>query len=45
MVRVSLVYMDTHTQVLVMAGDPRIVRDGLGILGVHRYSDTGVRHG
>ena len=36
------VYVDTQTWGLVMGGRPRIVRDGLGISGVWRYSDTGV---
>ena len=40
MVWVSLVYMDTQTEGIVMGGHPRIVWDGLGILGVHGYSDT-----
>ena len=34
-------YIDTQTQGLDMGKDPLIFQDGLGILGVHRYSDTG----
>ena len=32
-------------RVLFMGGHSRIIRDGLGILGVHGYSDIGVIHG
>ena len=45
MVWVSPAYGDTQTQGVVMGGHLSIVRGGLGISGVQRYSDTGVGDG
>ena len=45
MVWVSSMYGDTQTQWLGTVGCPRIVRDGLGILGVRGYPDTVVGEG
>ena len=45
MVWVSSVYGDTQIQWLGTVGCPRIIRDGLGILGVRGYPDTVVGEG